>query len=260
MGGGRAFLLVHGLASNARLWDGVGAHLAAAGHTVVAVDQRGHGRSDRGSGDLTFPEVSADLVALSDALEMDRPLLVGQSWGGNVVIEAAGRHPDRFRGVAAVDGGFIALGRTHPDPDQAWAELAPPVLDDVSFDDLHQRMAAMMADFPDGAVEAQLANMRRLPGGGVRARLDRALHEQIVRDMWANDPVVSAARIQVPTLLLPVAGGEGRWARTKREGVRRLAEVIDDCAVLWMEGHHDIHLQKPDEVAELLLQLADRAA
>ena len=42
----RPFLLVHGLSSNARTWDGVAAGLAAAGHEVVAVDQRGHGHSD----------------------------------------------------------------------------------------------------------------------------------------------------------------------------------------------------------------------
>ena len=46
-GTGRPFVLVHGLASNARLWDGVAARLADAGHRVVAVDLRGHGRSDK---------------------------------------------------------------------------------------------------------------------------------------------------------------------------------------------------------------------
>src|SRR5262245_45473360 len=40
------FVLVHGLASNLRLWDGVAEHLLSRGHTVVALDQRGHGRSD----------------------------------------------------------------------------------------------------------------------------------------------------------------------------------------------------------------------
>ncbi|HEY5472951.1 MAG TPA: alpha/beta fold hydrolase, partial [Candidatus Limnocylindrales bacterium] len=38
------FLLVHGLASNARLWDGVARRLTEAGHRSVAVDLRGHGR------------------------------------------------------------------------------------------------------------------------------------------------------------------------------------------------------------------------
>ena len=44
---GAPFLLVHGLASNARLWDGVARRLASAGHSAVAVDLRGHGRSPR---------------------------------------------------------------------------------------------------------------------------------------------------------------------------------------------------------------------
>ena len=39
------FVLVHGLASNLRRWDGVAERLQEHGHTVVAVDQRGHGRS-----------------------------------------------------------------------------------------------------------------------------------------------------------------------------------------------------------------------
>src|SRR5512142_360957 len=43
---GRPFLLVHGLSSNARLWDQVARVLVAAGHPVCAVDLRSHGESD----------------------------------------------------------------------------------------------------------------------------------------------------------------------------------------------------------------------
>ena len=44
--GATAFVLVHGLASNAHLWSGVAEHLAARGHPVLTLDQRGHGESD----------------------------------------------------------------------------------------------------------------------------------------------------------------------------------------------------------------------
>ena len=63
-GAGRPFLLVHGLSSNARLWDGPAAHLAAAGHQVVAVDQRGHGRSEQVADGYTTAQCAADLAAL----------------------------------------------------------------------------------------------------------------------------------------------------------------------------------------------------
>ena len=43
----RTWVLTHGLASNARLWDGVARRLAEAGHRVVTVDQRGHGQSSK---------------------------------------------------------------------------------------------------------------------------------------------------------------------------------------------------------------------
>jgi pimeloyl-ACP methyl ester carboxylesterase len=46
-GGGQAVLLLHGLASNARIWDGVASRLAGAGLRVAALDLRGHGDSEK---------------------------------------------------------------------------------------------------------------------------------------------------------------------------------------------------------------------
>ena len=91
----RPFLLVHGLASNARLWDGVAAALAAAGHPVVAVDQRGHGRSAKPDSGYDLPTCAADLVAGDRPPRLgSSPVVAGQSWGGNVVL-AVGARPAR---------------------------------------------------------------------------------------------------------------------------------------------------------------------
>src|SRR5438093_12616392 len=96
------FVLVHGLASNARLWDGVAEHLHAADHTVIAIDQRGHGRSDAPDTGYDLDTAVADLLALIGVLGLDRPVLAGQSWGGNVVLELAWRRPAAVRGIACV--------------------------------------------------------------------------------------------------------------------------------------------------------------
>src|SRR5262249_39655168 len=103
------FVLVHGLASNLRLWDGVAEHLQSQGHTVVAAHQRGHGRSD--APDLAYDLDTAvdDLRVAITTLGLHRPVLVGQSWGGNVVLEFGWRHPDAVRGIVCVDGGIIEL-------------------------------------------------------------------------------------------------------------------------------------------------------
>ena len=100
------FLLVHGLASNARLWDGVARHLAQHGHRVVAVDQRGHGRSSKPDDGYDMTTVADDLRLLIDELGWERPAVAGQSWGGNVVLELAWSHPDAVSMIAWVESGW----------------------------------------------------------------------------------------------------------------------------------------------------------
>ncbi|MFM7964797.1 MAG: alpha/beta fold hydrolase, partial [Actinomycetota bacterium] len=80
-------LLVHGLASNARLWDGAADALVELGYHVIAVDQRGHGQSDKPDEGYDMQSVADDLASLITALQLDRPVVAGQCWGGNVVIE-----------------------------------------------------------------------------------------------------------------------------------------------------------------------------
>src|SRR5437016_10619090 len=92
---GSSFVLVHGLASNLRLWDGVAEDLHARGHMVVALDQRGHGRSDAPEGGYDLGTAVADLAALVAALGLDRPILVGQSWGATSCWSWRGGSPRR---------------------------------------------------------------------------------------------------------------------------------------------------------------------
>lgn len=63
-GDGPAFLVVHGLSSNARTWDGVAEVLSGSGHAVTAVDQRGHGRSDKPDDGYDFATLAEDLATL----------------------------------------------------------------------------------------------------------------------------------------------------------------------------------------------------
>src|SRR5688500_3652196 len=81
-GTGQPFLLVHGLSSNARLWDETAQHLN--GHPSYAVDLRSHGESDSPDDGYDTTTAAADLAVLIDKLGLDRPIVAGQSWGGNV--------------------------------------------------------------------------------------------------------------------------------------------------------------------------------
>src|SRR4029450_7159052 len=106
-GGGQAVVLLHGLASNARIWDGVAPRLAGAGLRVVAVDLRGHGDSDQPSDGYDFETVGRDLEAALDDLGLARPLLAGHSWGAGVALQYAAGRPGRQPGLGLVDGGRL---------------------------------------------------------------------------------------------------------------------------------------------------------
>src|SRR5438128_1702358 len=87
-GEGPPLLLLHGLASSCHIWDLVAPQLRQVSR-VIALDQRGHGESEKTEGGYDFASVTADLRAVVEALQLERPILVGHSWGGNVVVEYA---------------------------------------------------------------------------------------------------------------------------------------------------------------------------
>uniref|UniRef100_UPI0006E1BD86 alpha/beta fold hydrolase n=1 Tax=Peterkaempfera griseoplana TaxID=66896 RepID=UPI0006E1BD86 len=110
-GTGQPVVLLHGLAGHLGEWDALARRLSPR-YRVVAVDQRGHGASERRPQDVSRAAYVADVVAVADQLELRRPVLVGQSLGGHTAMLAAAAHPELVRALALVEAG---PGR--PDPD-----------------------------------------------------------------------------------------------------------------------------------------------
>ncbi|MFJ3654078.1 alpha/beta fold hydrolase [Streptomyces nigra] len=103
-GSGRPVLLLHGLAGHAGEWD-VPAQRLSPRYRVVAVDQRGHGASERHPRDVSRAAYVADVVAVADHLALRRPVLVGQSLGGHTAMLVAAAHPGLVRGLVLVEAG-----------------------------------------------------------------------------------------------------------------------------------------------------------
>jgi len=253
------FVLVHGLASNARLWDGVAEQLHAAGHTVIAIDQRGHGRSDAPDTGYDLDTAVADLVALIDALGLSRPVLAGQSWGGNVVLELGWRRPEAVRGLACVDGGIIELAEWFPSWEECLAALTPPTLDHLTLPELEARIRAGVPHFTDRAIAAYLHCFRTRPDGTVEARLARSRHLQILRSLWEHRPSTRYATLKAPTLLLVADSGDAPRTARKRQAEAAALASGNRIRSLWFSpGHHDLHLEFPDRVSAALVEpLAD---
>lgn len=104
-GGDRTVVFLHGLVmDNLSSWYFVAGARAAADSDVIVYDLRGHGRSDRPDSGYTLDDYVADLAALLDGLEVDRPVhLVGNSFGGQLAAAFAVAHPQRVASVALID-------------------------------------------------------------------------------------------------------------------------------------------------------------
>lgn len=253
------FLLVHGLASNARLWDAVSRRLAAAGHEVVAVDLRGHGASEAPAQGYSTEVAADDLAALLPELGWGdrRPVVAGQSWGGNVVLTLAARHGG-VAAVALLDGGWLRLRERFPDAEECWRVLAPPSFEGVTVQSLRARLQAAMGSWPGDAPRAMLAGFVELPDGTVRARLSREHHREIVHSLWAGDPRALYAEVGVPMLAVAAVAADGD--DVKRAAVEELVAAAPHAQARWYVGaHHDLHAQQPDRVAADLLALAQAA-
>ena len=242
------FVLVHGLASAARMWDGVGAALAARGHGSIAVDLRGHGESPKPDTGYDFDSVVGDLLPLLGA---DRqPVVVGQSYGGNVVIHLAAHHPDLVRGVVCVDGGAIDLRGRFPSIDDAVAAMKPPYdrFEGTPLDVMEARLRASMPDAPETWIQGAIACWE-VVDGGIRSRLTWSRHRQIIEAMWHDPPTELFPKVEVPALFLMAS-------ERMRDGVDAALDVLPDGRAVWFEGaHHDVHAQRPAEVAEHLVSM-----
>ena len=251
------FLLVHGLSSNARLWDGASEHLAANGYPVVAVDQRSHGRSDRVDGPFDFATLADDLAAVIEqvfAPETD-VVAAGQSLGGNVVVELARRHPGKVAGVAFIDGGFITLSDHFPDWETALSKLTPPSFEGVTPADLERRLREHHPDWPETGIRGQLANFSTAPDGTLRPRLAREHHFRLLREMWDHHPAEVAPLVECPALIV-AADDPSPAGEEKRASVDRFARRLPRGRLVPVEADHDLHAQYPRRTAGWLEELA----
>ncbi|MBR7832687.1 alpha/beta hydrolase [Actinospica durhamensis] len=88
---GLPVVALHGHPGSAATWDGVAAGVCAAGdYRVLALTQRGYGRSGR-VGPYTLPTYAEDLLGFVAALGLERFVLLGHSMGGTVAALAAER-------------------------------------------------------------------------------------------------------------------------------------------------------------------------
>lgn len=124
---GRPVVLLHGWPYDIHSYGDVAPRLAALGYRVVVPYLRGFGttrfRSDRTCRNAQQSAVALDVIALMDALQIDRAILGGFDWGSRTAAVVAALWPERCAGLVAVSGYLVTSLQANLRPLEPEAEL-----------------------------------------------------------------------------------------------------------------------------------------
>lgn len=121
-GKGSPVILLHGGLGNADQW---GAQLPIADHQVIAIDTRGHGRSTVGKKPFSYHLFAEDVIAVMDALKLDKAAVFGWSDGAEIALDLALHHADRIAKVFALAVNYDVRGsKPHGDHSDTFYKYA----------------------------------------------------------------------------------------------------------------------------------------
>jgi pimeloyl-ACP methyl ester carboxylesterase len=225
-GGDVALLFIHGGFADASFWSGQIAAFSDR-YRVVAVDLAGHGDSGRERNAWSLPAFGEDIRAVVDALELKRVVLVGNSMGGPVALEAARIMPDRIVAV-------------------------------IGIDTLHDATAVIDPAQWEAYVQAWRQDYRGTCGAMARALFhqdaDPELFEEVRGRMCDTDPPVPVDILEsfrsyelgkaMAAIEIPVRSINGDLYPTNVAGNQEIADY--DAVVMEHTGHYPM-LETPDE-------------
>ena len=124
---GTAAVLLHGWPYDIHSFAEVSPLLASAGYRVIVPYLRGYG-STRFLSDTTFRNgqqaaLGVDVIALLDALAIDRAIVAGFDWGARTAAIVAALWPDRCKAIVSVSGYLIGSQEANRNPLPPQAEL-----------------------------------------------------------------------------------------------------------------------------------------
>ncbi|TMU54480.1 alpha/beta fold hydrolase [Flagellimonas algicola] len=131
-GSGEPLLLLHGWTQSSKFWsDYIPSY--AKHFEVHALDLRGHGKSSQLSSDFSIKKASKDVLALLDALKIQKVHAIGLSYGGLTLLELASSHPDRLASMVLIGASHHYDGRNNmPDTTFSYENLPPTFIEELN--------------------------------------------------------------------------------------------------------------------------------
>ena len=217
-GGDDPTVLIHGFTASVDMWRDVVPALS--GRRVVALDCRGHGRSDKPRDGSAYGLAMADdVVRLLDELEIERAHIVGYSMGAEIALNLATRHPGRVQSLVA--GGSGWSGRQDV---ETYRMVSDALTQTGSFASVLRTMT------PDGEPE---------PTDATIAELDAMLQGQdttaLAAVARAMDELIDLPEAAIAGIGVPVLGITGELD-PERGNLEKMNGVVADYRLLVLDG------------------------
>jgi len=241
-GDGPVLVLAPGLTANAHSFDGLmRAGLGDVAH-VLALDLRGRGESDAPPSGYAMEDHARDVLGLLDALELERVVMGGHSFGGLLTYWLAANHPERVERCIVLDAPAVV------DPtvvEQIRPSLARLGQVYASWDE-YVSLVRATPYFDEGGWDSDVegyfrADVRIGPDGTIHARSAPAHILEAIEGTLAVDWSGVVARIVQPTLLLRAPGRfgpPGSPPLLSRADADRTAAMMADCRLVDGIGNH----------------------
>ena len=232
--GGEPIVLIHPHADSWFSFSRVLSLLPARYH-AYALDQRGHGDSERPACCYGIDDFAADIVAFLDAVEIERATLVGHSASGFIARRVAETHPDRVARLVLINCAVTLPPQVRREMQAAVQTLQDP-LPVAYVRELHASVAHV--PLPGPVFERLVAQSLKAPARVWKSALEGLL---------AFDDAAELGRIVAPTLLL-WGERDGMFSRKEQE---RLAAAIPGTRLQVVpETGHSPHLERPERVVD----------
>ncbi|MEJ2888314.1 alpha/beta fold hydrolase [Actinomycetospora aeridis] len=256
-GDGVPVLLLHGFPQTAASWEPVARRLAAAGHRVLAPDQRGYSPGARPEGRRAYrvEELVDDVVALADAAGAQTVHVVGHDWGAVVAWALAALHPERVRTLTAVSvphpAAFVKAIATSRQFALSWYMYF------FQLPGLPERVIGRPGGLADAARRAGQSPERArrdeaalTARGGLRPALTGAINWYRAMPFWEHRGL--QLTVATPTMLV--------WS----DGDVAISRVSVDATPRWVTGPYRLEVlhgvshwipdETPDRLADLVLE------
>jgi 3-oxoadipate enol-lactonase len=247
-GSGTPMLLIHGFPLNRQMWQPQLQPLADAGYRVIAPDLRGFGASEATDTGYSMDGFADDMVALMDALDIERAVVCGMSMGGYVLMNMLERYPQRVTAAC-----FIATRSTTDDETGRARRTAMAADAERLGANPIIKMFAELLFAPETSQHSPELIARATVW--MRETNPRALAGALIGMRDRKDYTPLLPNFKLPSLV--IAGAEDRAAPL--EAAQLIAEGLPDAELKVIEhAGHMLNMEQPEQFNALLIQFLDK--